>query len=335
MAVFNVHEELTLFLHILPPPIQEALHTADLDQMIEVVLDLGRPPEARFRKRKYMTLSETPITRDDLEHVLAQLSPFTSDNRAGIPKTLHRISAIRNRVGEVVGLTCRVGKAITGTIACIEDLIETGKSILLLGPPGVGKTTRLREIASLIADRMGKRVVIIDTSNEIAGDGDIPHPSVGRSRRMQVSQPDQQKAVMIEAVENHTPQVIIVDEIGTEAEAQAARTIAERGVTLIATAHGSVLENLIKNPVLSDLVGGVQVVTLGDDEAKRRSSQKTVLEREKPPTFDICIEIRDQSTLAVYPDVAEAVDHLLRGWTIFPEVRTCRYRNRRNPHFAQ
>jgi len=317
----TIEADLKLLVNVLPPKIQTALAEQDLDALIEVVMDLGRVPEARFRGNRFITLGTDLITEVEIDHVVRNIGAFTSDNRAGIPRTLHRISAIRNRQGNIIGLTCRVGKAITGTIECIKDLVDTGKSILLLGPPGVGKTTKLREISKMIADEQKKRVVIVDTSNEIAGDGDIPHPAVGRSRRMQVDSPEKQKEVMIEAVENHTPQVIVVDEIGTDEEAQAARTIAERGVILIATAHGSTLENLIKNPTLSDLIGGIQSVTLGDDEAKRRASQKTVLEREKKPTFDICIEIRDQQTLAVYPDVAEAVDHLLRGWTIFPEMR--------------
>ena len=317
----TIEDELQLLVDILPERLKQALLAQDLNDLIEVIMDLGRPAEARFRGKRYITLNDEHITANDLNFVVQGVSHFTSDNRAGIPRTLHRISAIRNRQGVIVGMTCRVGKAITGTINNIKDLISTEKSILLLGPPGVGKTTKLREISRMMADDMVKRVVIVDTSNEIAGDGDIPHPGVGRSRRMQVSSPEKQKEVMIQAVENHTPEVIVVDEIGTEEEAQASRTIAERGVILIATAHGGTLESLIKNPILSDLIGGVQAVTLGDDEAKRRSSQKTVLERENKPTFDICIEIRDQYTMAVYPDVAEAVDHILRGWTIFPEVR--------------
>ncbi len=314
--------DLQLLIDILPERIQRALQTVDLDDLIEIVMDLGRIPEARFSEEgSYLELGTQQVTLDEIHHVVKHMGYFTSDNRAGIPRTLHRISALRNRQGDIVGLTCRVGKVVTGTVDPIQDIIQSGKSILLLGRPGVGKTSRLREIAKLLADESKRRVVIVDTSNEIAGDGDIPHPAVGRSRRIQVAHRDRQKEVMIEAVQNHTPEVIIVDEIGTEEEALAARTIAERGVILVATAHGNTLENVVKNPVLSDIVGGIQTVTLGDEEAKRRSTQKTVQERAKKPTFDICIEIRDRQTVAVYPDVAEAVDHLLRGWTLFPEIR--------------
>lgn len=317
-----ISNDLQLLIDILPERIRASLQLVDLDDLIEIVLDLGRVPEARFSEEgKILELGQQQITLDEIHHVIKHMGYFTSDNRSGLPRTLHRISAMRNRQGDIIGLTCRVGKVVTGTVEPISDIIQSGKSVLLLGRPGVGKTSRLREIAKLLADEAKKRVVIVDTSNEIAGDGDIPHPAVGRARRMQVPDRERQKETMIEAVQNHTPEVIVIDEIGTEEEALASRTIAERGVILIATAHGHTLENLIKNPTLSDLVGGIQTVTLGDDEARRRASQKTILERAKKPTFDICIEIRDRYTLAVYPDVAEAVDHLLRGWTLFPELR--------------
>lgn len=306
---------------IMPHKVASNLSVEGLNDVIEIVLDIGRPPEIRHSGGKIDKLGTEGVTEDDINFVTSHLQEFTHDNRSGIPGTLHRISAIRNRQGKVVGLTCRIGRVVTGTIACIKDICTQGKSILFLGRPGVGKTTKLREISRLVADELGKRVVIVDTSNEIAGDGDTPHPAIGAARRMQVPQPEYQKDIMIEAVENHTPEVIVVDEIGTEAEAQAARTIAERGVMLIATAHGNSLESLIKNPTLSDLVGGIQSVTLGDDEAKRRASQKTVLEREKQPTFDIVIEIIDRNTLAVYRNTAEAVDYILRGWPIRPEIR--------------
>ena len=306
---------------IMPPKVTSNLSVEGLNDVIEIVLDIGRPPEIRHSGGKIDKLGVEGVTEDDINFVTSHLQEFTHDNRSGIPGTLHRISAIRNRQGKVVGLTCRIGRVVTGTITCIKDICTQGKSILFLGRPGVGKTTKLREISRLVADELGKRVVIVDTSNEIAGDGDTPHPAIGAARRMQVPQPEYQKDIMIEAVENHTPEVIVVDEIGTEAEAQAARTIAERGVMLIATAHGNSLESLIKNPTLSDLVGGIQSVTLGDDEAKRRASQKTVLEREKQPTFDIVIEIIDRNTLAVYKNTAEAVDYILRGWPIRPEIR--------------
>ena len=321
MNNLQFQNDVNLLLTVLPDKIKSQITCAKMEDVIEIVLDIGRRPEIRHSDGKIDKLDTEEITIDDILEVTKKLPEFTTDNRSGIPGTLHRISAIRNRQGNIVGLTCRVGRVVTGTIACIKDFCLMGKSILFLGRPGVGKTTKLREISRLVADELGKRVVVVDTSNEIAGDGDIPHPAIGSARRMQVRQPEFQKDIMIEAVENHTPEVIVVDEIGTEAEAQAARTIAERGVMLIATAHGNTLENLIKNPTLSDLVGGIQSVTLGDDEAKRRASQKTVLEREKQPTFDIVIEIIDRNTLAVYKNTAEAVDYILRGWPIRPEIR--------------
>ena len=321
MSSIEFQNDLDRLIAIMPPKIISNLSSEGLNDVIEIVLDIGRMPEVRHAGGKIEKLQCEIVNEEDIQYITSNLQEFTHDNRSGIAGTLHRISAIRNRQGKIVGLTCRIGRVVTGTIACIKDFCTQGKSILFLGPPGVGKTTKLREISRLVADELGKRVVIVDTSNEIAGDGDVPHPAVGGARRMQVAQPEYQKDIMIEAVENHTPEVIVVDEIGTEPEAQAARTIAERGVMLIATAHGNCLESLIKNPTLSDLVGGIQSVTLGDDEAKRRASQKTVLEREKQPTFDIVIEIQDRNTLAVYKDTSEAVDYILRGWPIRPEIR--------------
>lgn len=321
MSEVQFQNDLNTLIDILPPKIKRNIQANLLEDAIEIVLDIGRIPEVRLGNGKILYLGGENVTSDELEYIVKNIPEFTTDNRSGIAGTLHRISAIRNRQGKIIGLTCRIGRVVTGTIACIKDFVVQNKSILFLGRPGVGKTTKLREISRLVADELEKRVVVVDTSNEIAGDGDVAHPAIGKARRMQVSQPEFQKDIMIEAVENHTPEVIVVDEIGTEYEAQAARTIAERGVMLIATAHGNTLENLIKNPAMSDLIGGVQSVTLGDDEAKHRGSQKTVLEREKQPTFDIVIEIIDRNTLAVYKDTAEAVDYILRGWPITPEIR--------------
>jgi stage III sporulation protein SpoIIIAA len=314
-------DDLDLLLGVLPPHLRSVVEEQPgLEVLIELVLDLGRLPEARFPDSGVFLASE-PVTRQDIAYVVDRVGRFGKDNRAGIERTLHRISAIRNRLGEVIGLTCRVGRAVFGTVDILRDVIEEGRSILLLGRPGVGKTTLLREAARVLADELGKRVVVVDTSNEIAGDGDVPHPGIGRARRMQVPSPDEQHSVMIEAVENHMPEVVVIDEIGTSAEALAARTIAERGVQLIATAHGNTLENLLQNPTLSDLVGGIQAVTLSDEEARRRGTQKTVLERKAPPTFDVLIEIQDQDRLAVHHDVAEVVDRFLREVPPRPELR--------------
>jgi stage III sporulation protein SpoIIIAA len=282
------------------------------DKLIEIILDLGRRPEARFATGPEY-LSQKIISWQDIDYTTKRISKFSNDNRAGIERTLHRISCIRNRQFLITGLTCRIGRAIFGTISLARDLLESGQSILILGKPGVGKTTVIREIARVLSDEMEKRVIIVDTSNEIAGDSDIPHPGIGRARRMQVSQTTLQHQVMIEAVENHMPQVIIIDEIGTELEALAARTIAEKGVQLVGTTHGNCLENLIKNPPLTDLIGGIQYVTLSDDEAKRRKTQKSILERKSYPAFQIAIEINDQNSWTIHEDVTNSIDLLLRG----------------------
>lgn len=323
MHELRITDDLDALFNVLPPALVTALkQTGRFNDLIEIVMDLGRPPESRYAalENPEQILRNEEVSRDDIEYVLQRIGEFDEDNRAGIARTLHRISAIKNRRDTVVGLTCRVGRAVYGTIGIVEDIIASGKSILLLGRPGIGKTTMLREAARVLAET--KRVVIVDTSNEIGGDGDIPHPAVGRARRMQVATPNRQHEVMIEAVENHNPQVIVIDEIGRLQEAEAARTIAERGVQLIGTAHGQTLENLMANPTLSDLVGGIESVTLSDEEARRRGTQKTVLERRAPPTFDVLVEIQDRQRLVVHPDVADAVDRLLRGKVAATELRT-------------
>ncbi len=316
----RITDDLDALLGVLPQSIVEAVHKANnYDKLLEIILDLGRVPTARFVDREII-LRESEISREEIDYVDEHVGDFDADNRAGIERTLHRISAIRNRRGVVVGLTLRVGRAVYGTIDIIQDIIESGKSILILGRPGVGKTTLLREAARILAET--HRVIIVDTSNEIGGDGDVPHPAVGRARRMQVREPMLQHEVMIEAVENHNPEVIVIDEIGRELEALAARTIAERGVQLIGTAHGNALENLLQNPTLSDLVGGIEAVTLSDEEARRRGTQKTVLERRAPPTFDVLIEIQSRDQFAVHMDVTAAVDAFLRGYPLPAELRT-------------
>jgi stage III sporulation protein SpoIIIAA len=320
MTQLRITDDLEALMDVLPSDIrQSVLRADDSENLLEVILDLGRVPTARFVDRE-ITLRETEVTRPEIDYVDERTGEFDADNRAGIERTLHRISAIRNRRSHIVGLTLRVGRAVYGTVDIIQDIIETGKSVLILGRPGVGKTTLLREAARILAE--SKRVVIVDTSNEIGGDGDVPHPAVGKARRMQVREPMLQHEVMIEAVENHNPEVIVIDEIGRELEAAAARTIAERGVQLIGTAHGQTLDNLLLNPTLSDLVGGIEAVTLSDEEARRRGTQKTVLERRAPPTFDVLVEIQNRDRFAVHADIQSSVDALLRGFPLQPEIRT-------------
>jgi stage III sporulation protein SpoIIIAA len=319
MTQKRITDDLNAMLNVLPAPIAKAVVEANnSDNLLEVILDLGRFPLARFVDQEIKLLDQE-VARAEIDYVVSRIGEFDADNRAGMERTLHRISAIRNRHAHIVGLTCRVGRAVYGTIDIIQDWIATGKSILILGKPGIGKTTMLREAARILAE--AKRVIIVDTSNEIGGDGDVPHPAVGSARRMQVAKPSLQHEVMIEAVENHNPEVIVIDEIGRELEAAAARTIAERGVQLIGTAHGRTLENMLLNPTLSDLVGGIESVTLSDEEARRRGTQKTVLERRSPPTFDVLVEIQDRDTLAIHADVGAAVDALLRGFPLVPEMR--------------
>ena len=319
--MLNITDDLDTLLDVLPAHVADAVRERPNNfALLEIVLDLGRPPEARYPHEEAI-LSETEVTEAHIDFVVSRIGMFTSDNRAGIERTLHRISCMRNRQGRVIGLTLRVGRAVFGTIRIIDDLVHDEKSVLLLGRPGVGKTTMLREVARFLADDQNKRVIVVDTSNEIAGDGDIPHPGIGSARRMQVPSPELQHAVMIEAVENHMPEVIIIDEIGTDLEAAAARTIAERGVQLIATAHGNTLENLVMNPTLSDLVGGIESVTLSDEEARRRGTQKSILERRAPPTFDILVEIQSYNQVAVHKSVSETVDSILRGYEVPPEIR--------------
>ena len=316
----NNTDDIHALIRIFPPEIAGVLDAyGSLEKLTEVIMDVGRPPAARYTNGDRL-LREQEVTYEEIDAVVEKVGDFDLDNRAGMERTLHRISAIRNRRGRVIGLTCRVGRAVFGTLDIIADYINSGKSLLILGKPGIGKTTMLREAARVLSDK--KRVVIVDTSNEIGGDGDVPHPAVGNARRLQVAQPTLQHEVMIEAVENHNPEVIIIDEIGRELEAQAARTIAERGVQLIGTAHGQTISNLLMNPTLSDLIGGIESVTLSDEEAKRRGTQKVVLERRSPPTFDVLVEIRQRNQVVVYQDVAEAVDALVRGIELQPELRT-------------
>mgnify|MGYP001397150151 CR=1 FL=1 len=316
----NMENEIDKFIKIFPLPIQKQINKLEKNELIEVIIDLGRPFKIRLKEDEF-EISKRKVNAKDLLQITKKLSGFGDDNRAGLENTLHRISAIRNREQKIIGITARVGRSINGSAKFIQDYASLGKSILLLGKPGIGKTTMLRELARISAEDLNKRVIIVDTSNEIAGDGDVAHYGIGNARRMQVASTHLQHKTMIEAVENHNPEVIVIDEISTKEETEAARTIAERGVQLIATAHGNQLSNLMQNPILCDLVGGIEPVTLGDEEAKRRGTQKIVLERRSPPTFETLVEIKSFNKVAVYKDTAATIDKILRGSKISPEVR--------------
>nr|WDA99177.1 hypothetical protein GRSY_172 [Gronococcus sybilensis] len=316
-----ISNDLHKLFRVLPHSIRNSLENhPNQNNLVEVIMDLGRRPEARFFDYPEY-ISPRIVSWQDLEYSIQKVGNFSGDNRAGIETTLHRISAIKNRKGNIIGLTCRVGRAVLGTMSIARDLLESRRSILLLGKPGIGKTTAIREMSRILADELYRRVIIIDTSNEIAGDGDVCHSAIGKARRMQVSHPDLQHQVMIEAVENHMPEVIIVDEIGTELEALAARTIAERGVQLVGTAHGHYLDSLIKNPTLADLVGGIQYVTLGDEEAKRRNTQKSIIERKGPATFNIAVEMQKRDNWLVHEAVEHSVDRILDGQLLYLQNR--------------
>lgn len=317
----EVVSDLDLFLEIVPLRMRNELFMhQEIGKLIEVVMDLGRKPLARFPSGDWV-ISEQPVKLEDLRHAISKVGDFSDDNRSGIDSSLHRISAIRNRKMQIIGLTCRVGRAVSGSAEIIRDLVEGGGSILVIGPPGVGKTTLIREIARMLADDQKKRVVIVDTSNEIGGDGDVPHSGIGCARRMQVPNVNLQHNVMIEAVENHMPQTIIIDEIGTELEALAASTIAQRGVQLVGTAHGSTIESIIKNPSLQMLVGGIESVTLGDEEARKRKVQKTILERKGPPTFTCAVEMISRTECRVHHRLDLTVDAILAGKSPLFEIR--------------
>jgi stage III sporulation protein SpoIIIAA len=309
--------DIDLLLAVLPP---ELRGDVEPDRLLEIVADIGRPLEFRYPEGStYIT--DVIVDEAFLKQSLSSVTQFGPDNRAGINGTLHRISKIVDRQSRPVGLTCRVGRPMLGTITIIEDLIAAGSNILIIGAPGVGKSTKLRDVARLLSTDKLRRVVIVDTSNEIAGDGAVPHAAVGKARRLQVPFGRNQADVMIEAVENHTPEVIIVDEISTIAETNACRTIAQRGVQLIATAHGRVLSDVIKNPPLVKLIGGIQTVTLGDEQAKLRGTSKTVSERESEPVFSVVVEIESFDRVSVHTDISAAVDAYLRGAVVTPETR--------------
>jgi len=296
--------DLKRLLVILPPRIREALARATRPggEIVELALDLGRPLVARFNAG-HVIIDPLPFSQPELEAIVGQVGTFRRNNRAGIDGTLHRISLIRDRFRTPVGLTIRIGRHLTGVAEGIRDvLLEERQSLLLVGSPGVGKTTLLRDCARLLSERLGPAVVVVDSHNEIGGDGKIPHPAIGAARRLQVPDGCDQHEIMREAVRNHYPEVVIIDEVTTRQEADVARTIARRGVRLIATAHGETLADVVHNPELCWLVGGAIETVL------HAGAASTPCQRAEPPTMEMAVELTRDRTLALYRRVNQAVD---------------------------
>jgi stage III sporulation protein SpoIIIAA len=318
MNTLQITDDLDLLLAVLPERIAQALEESERkSNLIEIVMDLGRLPEARFSDGE-LVLSKHEITLADLQMVVEHVGDFGEDNRAGIERTLHRISAIRNRKGDVVGLTCRVGRAVFGTVAIIKDLSSRGQELLLMGRPGVGKTTLLREIARVLADH--KRVVVSTPATRSPATATFPTrpsavPGACRYPAGAAAPGDDRGGGKPHARgHRHRRNRHRTGGRGGPHHRRARRTA--RG-----TAHGNELANLLMNPTLSDLVGGIESVTLSDEEARRRGTQKSVLERRAPPTFDVLIEIKDRQHMVIHHNVAAAVDAILRDRPLLPEER--------------
>ncbi len=325
MIGYNNKDSIATLFDIFPAKIVKLLQNIDNEKLIEVICDIDRPLIARYLDGSEIELAYT-ITAKDLQAISTNrlLTAFTANNRCGIDKTLHRIACIRGKDGQsILGLTIRIGRILTPQIDLIADIIDTGESVLFLGKPAAGKTTKLRECADYLSTEGGKRVIIIDSCNEIGGEGNVPHFAVGRARRMPIPQGKKQYEIMLEAVESHNPQVLIIDEISTREEAMACKTIGERGIQLLASAHGERIENLIKNPAINTIIGGAASVTVGDKEASK-TGNKVVLKREFMPVFSHIIELTSYKEVQIHSNLEKAVDMFFNGSKFNPEVRISR-----------
>ncbi|EPY22109.1 R3H domain-containing protein [Strigomonas culicis] len=314
LAQCTAHVETQHLLSLLPAALREALVQHPdfaLSTVEEFFVHVGQDVEVRGDD---WVVRLPPPSLDDLHQLLARVGRFGADGRGCVPGTAHRVSVWRGRRGESLGVTLRVGRYVPNAAKALLPLALQG-SVLILSKAGKGKTTLLRDLSSSLAHEASMpRVTVVDTSNEIGGDGPLPMAFLGRCRRLQVARREDQGRSMIEVIQNHSPEFLVVDELANAEEADAAWSIAQRGVNLVGTCHGERLADLLQNRALNLLVGGAAHAFLSNEERRlRNKTKKTILERPHVSPFDFVVELHTRSKGHLYHDVNRAVDLLLDG----------------------